>query len=204
MKKPVSLATLFSLLITSAFAIDPSAPDTTAQCSYFMAGKEIKGTVKMYKEDYHRNALAAETLFVSFTKEDGKDEKIDFAKVDSLLVGDLFYAKTRYSDRSITSMSKDDLNLARIIYKGSKASAYYHFAYDSKEKSYYSTLIVDKVAEKKPSATGGGMWMIAFKKQLAKLFNDCETVSKKAMEKAYGTGDEAIINATKDYDLNCQ
>lgn len=192
------------MLITSAFAIDPAAPDTTAQCSYFIAGQETKGTVKLFKEDYHMISSVAQAIIVSFTKEDGKEEKIDYTKVDSMRIGDLFYAKTRYYNRGISSMSTDDLDLAKILYRGQKASVYYHFSYDKKEKSYYRVLVVDKVAEKRPTATGGSLWMIAFKKQLAKLFNDCETVSKKAMEKAYGTGDDAIINATKDYDLNCQ
>ncbi len=43
-----------------------------------------------------------------------------------------------------------------------------------------------------------------FKKQLSKLFDDCEVVSKKAADKAYGTGKEAILSATKDYNESCQ
>ncbi len=203
MKQFVTIATLLisAFSTNSVFAI---GPDTTAKASFYIAGKETKGNVKMYKQDYHNDGIPAEVMAEEFTDEEGKSEKIDFKAIDSIRIGDLLFTKSRFEERGITSMSESEMSLVRMLANGPKAAVYYAYSYDKKEKTYYKTLLVDKFSDKKPVDVQRGMWLISFKKQLTKLFEDCELVSKKAADKVYGSGKDAVILAAKDYNENCK
>jgi|GEM_PF-2537920 len=184
-------------------AADVAQADTTAHGVFYSKGNAVKGTVHMYKQDYHNEGIPAEPMVTAWECEDGKLRNPDFGQIDSARIGDLFFTRINYRERGFMSVADEQMNLVRMLTDGPKASAYFLYIYNKSTKTYTHSFYVQKVNEKKPVDVQAGLWNITFKKQLAKLFEDCSTVAAKAEEKAYGTGKQAVIAATRDYNESC-
>ena len=185
-------------------APEQTKADATTAGSFFIKGVETKGVIRMYKQDYENEGIPAEAMIDAFVAEDGKPYNLNFKLIDSIHIGDLSFGRSRYRERGFTSASEEQLEFVRMLYRGTKASVYIAYVYDKSEKQYTHSLLIDKLNEKKPVDVQAGLWNIAFKKQLSKLFADCESVSNAALEKTYASRMEAIISTVKDYDENCK
>ncbi len=177
--------------------------DSIAEGIFYTNGTVIHGKVHMYKQDYNNEGMPAEEIVTAWECEDGNLRNPDFSHIDSIRIGNLFFARINYRERGFMSVADEQMNLVRILASGPRASAYLLYIYNKSTKMYTRSFYVQKATEKKPVDVEAGLWNIAFKKQLAKLFDDCSTVAAKAEEKAYGSGKLAIIAATRDYNEAC-
>lgn len=202
-KNTILFSILFASTVAAAADVAPTA-DTSVTGVYYHAGKAVKGTFAFPGEMYGNTYFPASQLGGKFKNEQGTEEKIDFEKIDSVLIGDILFKKSAWSNKSVMSMSEDDLRLARVVYEGGKVTAFYAYGYDKKEKVFTKNLIVKKANSDDYVNTSSMKFSLTLKKQLAKLYEDCPEVSKKASEKAYGMSDAAVIAATKEYDATCK
>lgn len=200
----MKLLICLSLFSSVAFARTGPNADTTVQGTYFKDGQAVKGNFTLPAEYFTNVWFPARVLGEKFVSETGKAENIDFEKIDSVFIGGIQYKKSPWSNKSIMSMSEDDLSLARVAYEGTRVYAFYTYSYDKKEKTYGRKLIIKKANSEEFVNASNPKFVLLLKKQLAKLFEDCETVSKKAEEKAYGLGDQAVLAAVREYDSACK
>jgi hypothetical protein len=205
MKLRLSISAIAIALSISASAGDSFLPgDSTVQGTAYSQGKEIKGSFSVNTADYANWYAPAQRFSDRFTNETGQAEKLDLEKLDSLKIGDLVYIKSPWKIKGVLSMSEDDIPMSRIAYRGPKVLSFIAFGYDRKDKVYTTYVIVKKANDDDYVNTSNAKFSLMFKKQLAKLFSDCEYVAKKAEAKEYKNTDAGLTAACRDYDEQCK
>ena len=97
------------------------------------------------------------------------------------------------SQGNVVSLDGAKYHFVKVIYKGKKLSLY----------RYKKELVLKKADDKKGQSTSSLEYSIGFKKKLAKLVADCESLAKLAKEGSFSNNEESLLAFVQEYQDSC-
>lgn len=158
------------------------------------AGKKVEGTFVCYR------ANTGEKIGKNYFIASGTDNEVELTEafVTNAEFGNLKYELVKYGDALLRENS-----LMAILFESDQIKVYRHLTKDKDSERVFSNIYLLKKEEKLATNATGLTFHVAFKKMMANYFEDCPSVSQKALNGDYNGDDNMIVAAAMDYS-NCK